>query len=99
LVLHRLNRVNFWTTLFAGFLIAAIPIGIYSWPFHPAEKSAYSAWDGANMVTYVVGGVPTRAGWLLYGRDTIELGLLGAASWLAFWIVWGLKWRTRKANV
>jgi hypothetical protein len=36
-----------------------MPDAVFSWPYHPGMDSGYSAWDGKEMVDYVVHGRPT----------------------------------------
>jgi hypothetical protein len=80
----RYRLARWWASLLAGFAIGAIPFAIESWPVRNA--GSYRAWNG--QVDYVVNGVPTAAGWLQYERSVCMVGLLGAVSGLAAWLVW-----------
>ncbi|RAP57317.1 hypothetical protein [Oleiagrimonas sp. MCCC 1A03011] len=90
LILKGRGCVRWWSALFSGFLLAAIPIALLGWPYHPGGGMSFSAWDGHRMVDYVVNGIPTRAGWRQFLTSTFGFGALGSASALAFWLVWRL---------
>jgi len=69
-----------------GFLIGAVPIGVFTWPVRNEPRS--TSW--ANGVLVSVDGIPTLAGWLDFLRILGVFGGLGAAGALAFWLT--LRW-------
>lgn len=69
-----------------GFLIGAIPIGVFTWPL----KSSPGSSTRVNGVLVSVDGIPTLAGWLDFLRLLGIFGALGAAGALAFWLT--LRW-------
>ncbi|MEW9572689.1 hypothetical protein ABQJ54_13095 [Rhodanobacter sp. Si-c] len=90
LLLKHRGLVRWWSATISGFFLAALPMAFISWPYHPSVDSGYSAWDGHKMVNYVVHGVPTHDGWVQYFYSSCGIGLMGAASAVAFWVVWRL---------
>lgn len=67
--------------LAGGFLIGALPIGVYLWPLDASVGS--NAWTDATQT--LIDGVPTRAGWIEYLQMLGGFGCLGAIGALAFW--------------
>lgn len=69
-----------------GFLIGAMPIGLFAWPVSPDLRTTASV----NGVTTIVDGVPTFAGWLQYAELVGIFGLLGAIGAIVCWTI--IKW-------
>jgi len=84
LLMRWANIVRWWSTVAVGFVLGAIPIAIYTWPVH--SKGNFTA--SVNGIATVINGVPTQEGWLQYAYSFSYMGLLGAMSALAFWLVW-----------
>lgn len=78
------NLVRWWSTLGAGFFLAAIPMAVFTWPLrYPELKSSASV----NGVKTMIDGVPTMAGWLQFIQGVLFLGACGLVGALAFWLV------------
>lgn len=78
------NLVRWWSGVLAGFLLAVMPIAIFTWPLRFAESgSSFSA----NGVQLMVDGKPTAAGWLDFAEGILFFGIWGALSGLVFWLV------------
>ena len=89
LVLRWRNAIRWWSVLVAGFVLGCLPVAIGDWPSYELDlQTTSSHWDGERMVATMVGGVPTSAGWIAYGKEVAVFGLFGAVSGLAFWLVW-----------
>jgi hypothetical protein len=89
LVLSRTRQFKAWTICVLGFFLGCLPMSIWSWPLRASLRGASeSHWDGEKMMSSMVNGVPTFAGWLSYGKGVLAVGLLGAASGTAFWLAW-----------
>jgi len=87
IVLQKFNVTFWWTSLIFGFLIGLIPFAIFSWPMGKAGSS-YRAYDGTQIVDYVINGIPTRAGWISYIKNALEVGCIGMVSAFLSWLVW-----------
>lgn len=87
----RFIGINFWSTSITGFLVALIPIAIWSWPLSYASSNMSSShWNGDHMVQTMINGVPTIDGWLSYAKSAALFGLFGLVSGVVFWVVWRL---------
>jgi hypothetical protein len=91
-----LGRIRWWSLTLAGFVVAALPVGVWSWPLpFKASSTTASVSIGGRMTQTMVNGMPTLEGWLQYGQLVTLTGLLGAASAFVFWLIWS---RGEKAN-
>lgn len=89
IVMHIKNVIYWWSSIFAGFILGCIPIGIWTWPLkYPELKTSSSHWDGEKMVQTMIDGVPTMAGWVSYMSGVSFMGLFGAIGGLSFWLIW-----------
>jgi len=87
-LLYRLQRLRWWTLLSTGYIVACIPMAIWSWPLDPpGMKSSYSYGNGSETIVAKIDGVPTLAGWVDYAQSVASVGLFGAIAALAFWWV------------
>ena len=68
--------------LAGGFLIGALPAGLYFWPLDP--RPGTDVWTGTTQT--LADGVPTWAGWVEYLQMLGGFGCLGALGALAFWL-------------
>jgi hypothetical protein len=68
--------------LAGGFLIGALPAGLYFWPVDPRHGT--NAWTGTTLT--LLDGVPTRAGWVEYLQMLGGFGCLGMLGAIAFWL-------------
>ena len=68
--------------LAGGFVIGALPSGLYFWPVDPRRGT--SAWSGTTQT--LVDGVPTWAGWVEYLQMLGGFGCLGALGAIVFWV-------------
>lgn len=82
LLYRRLKWASPEKTLAGGFLIGAIPVGIYLWPVDPTSR--VNAWSGSVQTT--IDGMPTGAGWVEYLQLLGGFGCLGMIGALAFWL-------------
>jgi hypothetical protein len=92
LILKRFNRLNWRSVSLLGFIIASVPLAIYSWPVG-SRWSGYSSggnWHG-RQVDFYSDGVATTYGWLNYGEGILAFGLQGLAGALIFYFVWRKK--------
>lgn len=89
-ILKRHGLVRWSTAMISGFLLGGVPMALMSWPYRSGINYDSNAWDGHRIITYVVQGVPTSAGWVQYIYRSCGVGLLGAVSGVTFWIVWWL---------
>jgi hypothetical protein len=81
------NAIRWWSALMVGFVLGCLPVAVDLWPYEPDFTSTTSHWDWERMVEAIVDGAPTLAGWLGYAKAVSILGVFGAASGLAFWLV------------
>jgi hypothetical protein len=68
--------------LAGGFVIGALPAGLYFWPVD--SRHGTNAWTGATQT--LLDGVPTWAGWVEYLQMLGGFGCLGALGAIAFWL-------------
>jgi len=88
LLLQRVHRINWLSSVLGGFLIGGIPTAVWAWPFwHVQRGVTASDWNGHALVATVVNGVPTFAGWMHYARLVALAGAFGAVGGVAFWWV------------
>jgi hypothetical protein len=79
------RRLQWRSPVFAlagGFLIGAVPAGLYFWPVE--RRLGTNAWSGATQT--LIDGVPTWAGWLEYLQMLGGFGCLGMLGAIAFWL-------------
>lgn len=89
LLLSKMRQLRGWSICLLGFLAGCLPVGLWAWPLKSSLRGASdSHWDGEKMVSSMVNGIPTLVGWLNYVEGVMLMGVLGAISGLAFWIVW-----------
>lgn len=85
LILRLLGRKRWITAISSvcvGFLIGALPLSILAlWFWDPLGGG--NVW--ADDVPTIVNGIPTLAGWLIYGKAFAVLGRFGAFGGLVFW--------------
>ena len=87
-LLRHLRAVTWYSSAAAGFALACIPIGLFTWPLgYPPGSSASHSVNG-KMVATLVNGIPTVSGWLDWLWGMAFMGLLGAVGGLSFWLVW-----------
>ncbi|MBB3059921.1 hypothetical protein [Microbulbifer rhizosphaerae] len=88
-VLRWFNLVRWWSTLGAGFILAAVPMAIFTWPLkYPELKTSASV----NGVLTMIDGAPTMAGWFQFAQGVSFLGTCGLVGALAFWLAAPNKW-------
>ena len=77
------KRLTAFTAIFGCCLIGAVPMAMWSWPLANPElkRSVVDSRWGQVMVD----GVPTTAGWLLYGSDVLLFGAIGLLAGVVFW--------------
>ena len=89
-VLRWLKLVRCWSTLTAGFILAAVPMAIFTWPLrYPELKTSASV----NGVQTMINGVPTMADWFQFVQGVSFFGACGLVGALAFWLVAPNKFR------
>jgi hypothetical protein len=94
LIMRFLDRIQWWTATLAGFVLACLPIGIWSWPLrHAALGSSSSHSSGGKTIHTMIDGVVTKDGWLEYLYGCLFFGLLGAMGGISFWLVWWISAR------
>lgn len=85
-----LYRAMKWTgpvcAALGGFIIGAVPLGIYMWPVDRATGA--NAWNATAQT--IRDGVPTLQGWLQYAEFHGSMGLAGVVGALTFRAI--LKW-------
>jgi len=82
--LYWRNWVRWWSLTALGFVAGCIPAGIVFWPPRYEKREYASSWQEDGVWT-MIDGVPTLAGWLIYGKGIAWFGALGAVGALAFW--------------
>lgn len=89
LVLKRLNKLGWASISLLGFLAAAIPYALLSFPlWQDISGLTYGAnWHG-SYVKVVEYGTLTIHGWLRYLEGTVRLGIHGLAGAAVFYFVW-----------
>jgi len=80
--------LRWWSALLTGFVLGAVPVGLFSWPLRYASPGSYASADGVDTM---VNGVPTMAGWLQYLRGVSFFGACRLAAAAAFCIVRGVR--------
>jgi hypothetical protein len=90
MILHRLGRVRWWTSILTGFVIGAVPAGILFWPMHHTFGNVVTITEfrGGQQVKILVNGVPTLAGWLEYAQHILMYAATGVVGGLVFWLLW-----------
>ena len=78
------NAVRWWSIIACGFILAATPIALWSWPLRYPELKTSASFNGVQTM---IDGVPTAAGWLQYAQGVVFFAACGALSGLAFWLV------------
>ena len=87
LTLKMANIITWWSSVSAGFVVACIPIAVYTWPLaYPEMKTTASHGNGETLVHTMIDGVPTIAGWFEYFESIVFMGLFGALGGLVFWL-------------
>jgi hypothetical protein len=89
-VLHLLRWVRWWSSILAGFVVAAVPGALVFWPLRHASGTvvSISVMRGGQLVQTVSHGALTGAGWLDYGQNILTAALPGALGGLVFWLIW-----------
>jgi hypothetical protein len=83
----RFHLVSWWTAIAFGFVIGCVPFAIVSWPMTHVH-AGYRAWDGKEMVDYLIDGKPTWAGWISYVYQSGAMGVIGMFSGFVAWLAW-----------
>ncbi len=89
-LLQKFNRMRWWTLGPAGFVTGALPFGIWRFPHDLPYQASSSYMNGQEMITTMVDGVTTLAGWVQYLKGVALLGALGGIAALSLWLTW--KW-------
>ncbi|MBU3069011.1 hypothetical protein KOI40_04215 [Aestuariicella sp. G3-2] len=84
LLMRLFKKINFRSTLTAGFVLGAIPMAIITWPLQYIGTKSSST---VNGVQTMIDGVPTLAGWYEYFEGVVFFGLFGFGAALVFWLV------------
>ena len=90
LLLRWARWANAFTSIIAGTLIGAVPIGSV---LFPAAQRFSGASAILGSVPTMINGIPTEAGWNEYFHTLWLFAIFGAASGLLFWLF--LWWRMR----
>lgn len=77
--------VRWWSSVVTGFVLATVPIALFTWPLRFPELRGTTSINGVQTM---VDGKPTVAGWLQYAEGVLFFGACGALSGLVFWLVW-----------
>jgi hypothetical protein len=89
LLLRWRKALRWWSAVCAGFVLGGVPSAVSLWPGGNAGPGNMNSHSEAGKVVYtMVDGVTTREGWQQYAEVVGTMGLLGAVSGLAFWLVW-----------
>lgn len=88
--LRWLKLVRLWSTLTTGFMLAAVPMAMFTWPLKYPELKASAS---VNGVQTMIDGVPTMAGWFQFIQGVAFVGACGLVGALAFWLVAPNKFR------
>ena len=89
LLMHYFKRIRWWTAVIAGFVLACVPIGLWSWPLRYASSGSSSSHSsGGETIHTMIDGVPTKDGWLEYIYGCLFFGFLGALGGVSFWLTW-----------
>ena len=76
------NKINWFSCLASGFIIGALPIGIWTFPLRYSDLNTNSWVAGTQTMA---DGVPTLAGWIEYGGLLLFFGSIGTIGGLIFW--------------
>jgi hypothetical protein len=87
LLLRWRRALRWWSALLSGFILGAVPVGIFSWPLRYAGPGSSAS---VNGVETMVDGIPTMAGWLQYLGGISFFGACGALAVAAFWVARGM---------
>lgn len=82
-VLLWLKLIRWWSTLGAGFILASVPMAIFTWPLKYPELRTTASVNGVHTM---IDGVPTMAGWVQFSQGVLFLGVCGLIAALAFWL-------------
>jgi hypothetical protein len=86
-LLHKYQQDSWVSLGILGFLLAALPVAVLSWPRRMEGYSAGRNWHGQYVKMYV-DGTPTDFAWLAYVEDIAFFGLHGLIGALVFYVVW-----------
>ncbi|WP_379655436.1 hypothetical protein [Pseudoxanthomonas sp. UC19_8] len=84
LLLRWRRALRWWSALLSGFVLGAVPVGIFSWPLRYSGPGSSSSVNGVDTM---VDGIPTMAGWVQYLGGISFFGACGALAAAAFWVV------------
>jgi hypothetical protein len=84
---RRFHLMFWWASIVFGFVIGFVPFAIAEWPMSHMH-TGYRAWDGKDMVDYLIDGKPIMAGWIGYFYSAVGMGTLGMLSGFVAWLVW-----------
>jgi len=79
------KAIRWWTSLATGFILATVPVALFTWPLRFPELRTSATMNGVQTM---VDGAPTAAGWMQYTQGVVFFGACGALSGLVFWLVW-----------
>ena len=79
------GSIRWWFSILAGFVLAAIPVTLFTWPLKDAGLRTSVTTNGVQTM---VDGTPTAAGWMQYAEGIVFFSLCGALSGITFWLVW-----------
>jgi hypothetical protein len=97
LLLQRLWRISWTSSVLAGWVIGSLPTAVWAWPLRHAQRGVTASdWNGHALVATLVNGVPTWAGWMQYARLVALAGAFGAVGGVAFW--WARRLLSRHAT-
>ena len=81
----RFKEISLVRCISGGFLLSAIPVMVYSWPYKMATgKSSFSV--GGNLL--VDNGQLTVHAWLSWLQGIITMGVFGFVGGLVFWVLY-----------
>ncbi len=84
---RRFHLTFWWVSIAFGFVIGLVPFAVAFWPMTHIH-AGYRAWDGNEMVDYLIDGTPTKAGWINYLYQSSAMGAVGMLSGFVAWLVW-----------
>lgn len=87
LALRGRPALRWWGVWLAGFLLAAVPFGLLTFPDLASNPGEFMEAGGVKLV---VNGVPTLAGWINYLEGVVFLGACGTLAAAVFWVVSGI---------
>ena len=98
LLLRRFRVANVWTSVAAGFLIAALLMGWLMWPLRYEGMGGTSSHGvGVDLVYTQINGYTTAAGWREFFWACSIFGALGGLGGGVFWEL-AQKKRTQKLD-